>query len=280
MDATAILENVARRYAHLKTLSVDMISITESGDAHHSNRNSQKTKAWFEAPHKVRIEQTGPHGKIVVTNGVEVVFYFGRNHYSKAPQKPEFRQGEFRIPVLADAFLFARIAENISSVRLLNKAPGSVVLAVIYEPPKPQICWFSAPVRFTVDSGTNLISRVEAEVSIRMPTQSEAYVQKHAISYDNAVIDQPIPPETFELIPPEDDVVSRPRLGRVFSGSPHVQERTGETLTERYKLQIHGVELSIERRYTFSEDRRQLKIAEMATGPKGTTTHDFTLPWA
>jgi hypothetical protein len=215
-----------------------------------------------------------------VSDGVEIVFYFGRNHYSKAPQKPEFRQGEFRVPVVAEAFLFARIGENISSVRILNKAPGSVVLAVRYEPPKPNICWFSAPVLFTVDSGTNLISGIEAEVSIRMPTQSETYVQKHTITYGNAVIDEPIPPETFELIPPEDDVVSRPRLGRVFSGSPHAQERTGETLTEHYKLQIHGVELSIERSYTFSEDRRQLKITEMATGPKGTTTHDFALPWA
>ncbi len=56
MDAMTVLDSVARAYANLKTLSVEIVSVTESGDEVNSSRSIQRAKAWFEAPDKVRIE--------------------------------------------------------------------------------------------------------------------------------------------------------------------------------------------------------------------------------
>jgi hypothetical protein len=60
----------------------------------------------------------------------------------------------------------------------------------------------------------------------------------------------------------------------------HSHEWAGETLVERYKLRVHRVDLTFERRMTFSADRSELKVSERIIGPAGEDTHELSLPLA
>ena len=306
MDARSILENVAHAYSRLNTLSVEIISETESGDEASSNRGSLRTRAWFEAPHKIRIEQNGQNGILIVTDGADVHSYFAHaKRYSKRPHPAEFLPGSFqpRHAVFEGPppFLFSRLAETASSVNLVEETPDSVVLSVVYEPnPDLRIWWLSSPVQYRIDSRTNLISRIEAEVSHRIPAHDETRVRKYVISFVNAVVDEPVLAEIFQFVPPSDAIeasqAGRPggrvslRSGGGFAGSygsagekrtyesHHSHEWDGEVLIERYKLRLHGADVTFERRLTFSEDRRELRISETIASAKGQTDHDFVLP--
>ena len=206
MDARAILENVAHTYARLKTLSVEITSETESGDEASSNRGSRRARAWFEAPDKIRIEQSGQNGMLIVTDGAQVHSYAAHlNRYFKRPLPPEFLPGVFQ-PRHAlfgspPAFLFSRVAETISSVELIEETPDSVVLSVVYEPnPGPRICGLCSPLRCRIDSRTSLITRIEAEVSRRIPAHDETRVSKHSISFVNAAVNEPLLAEIFRFV--------------------------------------------------------------------------------
>ena len=58
----------------------------------------------------------------------------------------------------------------------------------------------------------------------------------------------------------------------------HSSEWLGKTYIQRHNLRLRGMDLSFERRLTFSEDGRELHIAERISGPKGQTQGDFTIP--
>ena len=63
----AVLESVARAYAELKTLSVEISNFAEWGDKGQSTRNSWWRKAWFEAPtHKLREKKPGDRTELKV----------------------------------------------------------------------------------------------------------------------------------------------------------------------------------------------------------------------
>ena len=59
MNAKTILETVADTYAKLSSFEVEILSTTESGDEDAFERSSQRARAFFVAPGKVRIEQSG-----------------------------------------------------------------------------------------------------------------------------------------------------------------------------------------------------------------------------
>jgi hypothetical protein len=129
-----------------------------------------------------------------------------------------------------------------------------------------------------------------------MPTEEEIITQKHSISFVNAVIDEPIPAEIFTFVPPADAVDASSAFGISGRGGRggsfplpdrkgHFEARDthewiGDTLLQRSKLRLHGVNLTLERRLTFSEDRRELKVVETITGPKGEKTLDLSVPLA
>ncbi len=155
----------------------------------------------------------------------------------------------------------------------------------------------SSPVVYSIDPRTRLVSRIEAEVSMRMPAQDLTRVSRHTVLFENAIVDEPISPEVFTFVPPADAVdASGPGGsggigfggggGGSFPGSGgdgryesrHHQEWEGETFVERCKLRVHGIDLSFERRLTFSEDRRELTVSERITGPQGEVSHDLLLP--
>jgi hypothetical protein len=51
-------------------------------------------------------------------------------------------------------------------------------------------------------------------------------------------------------------------------------------LIEQAKLRFHGFELTFERRLTLSGDRKELRIVERITGPKGETQRELSIPVA
>jgi outer membrane lipoprotein-sorting protein len=304
MEAIAFLETVAQTYANLKSLSVEMRSIIESGDETSSSRGEHRTKAWFEAPDKVRIESSGRNGMVLTTDGMDLHSFFTLpKRYSKSPAfSRKFVPGLFRpdhasLGATPPPFLFSRIADKVTSADISAGEPGSVLIAVTYEQMPHALLWLSSPVQYWIDSKTQMVSRMEGETSMRMPAQDHTTKSKHAISFVNAIIDEPIAAEVFRFTPPADAVdASDPRGGCGISigggggGSfqgpggegrfehRHSHEWVGDTLIERYKLRMHGIDLTFERRLTFSEDRRELKVSERIIGPNGEATHDLSLP--
>ena len=55
-------------------------------------------------------------------------------------------------------------------------------------------------------------------------------------------------------------------------------EWEGQTLVEHSRWKLRGVTLTFDRRLTFSSDKKELQIAERASGPAGEVRHDSTLP--
>jgi len=302
----AVLESIARAYAELKTLSAEIVSVTESKDDGSSSRGEHRTKVWFEAPDKVRIETSGRNGMILVSDGVELHTFFALpKRYSKSPAfARKFVPGEFRpehasLGATPPPFLFSRIADKVVSVEVLAEEAASLLLSVNYEQMSHPHLWLSSPVQYSIDSKTRLVSRMEGEVSVRMPRWDHETARKHTISFVNAVIDGPIVPDVFTFTPPADAVEAShpPGTGWGFSGGGRAgvlqrpggrgrfarhraYEWEGETLIERSDIKMHDVDLIFERRLTLSEDRSELKVSERIIGPAGEVTHDLSVPLA
>jgi outer membrane lipoprotein-sorting protein len=292
MEAMAVLESVARAYAGLKTLSVEIVNFAESGDEGQSTRNSWRCKAWFEAPNKLREEKPGANGSVLVNDGVNhYLFWMSTKVYSKHAVRDRYLQGLFdpghvQLGDNSPAFLFPRIADTVVSAEILEEGRASILISVDYEPALYPARWFSSPVQYWIDPKTHLVSRLEAEISMQMHNYVD--VRRHTVSYVDAVIDEPIPLELFTFTPPA-DAVDPSDPSRTSSGDSgvsvtvhggHTHEWVGETLVERYELSARGAGFTFERRLTFSEDRRELKVSETITGPTGDVKYDLSVPLA
>jgi len=51
-------------------------------------------------------------------------------------------------------------------------------------------------------------------------------------------------------------------------------------LIERSKLKLHGLDLAFERRLTLSDVRKEMRVVERITGPKGQTEREVSVPVA
>jgi hypothetical protein len=84
MDSAGLLSTVAATYASLETVAVELLITNESNDGERINRSEQRAKGWFATPDKVRIERGGQRGSVIVTNGVDLHHWFGRQErYSR-----------------------------------------------------------------------------------------------------------------------------------------------------------------------------------------------------
>jgi hypothetical protein len=312
MNASAVLQEVARTYGNLQSLSTEIVSIDESGDEDSFSRSERRGVAFFVAPDRIRIEDGGRRGTVIVTNGTDLHTYFGApKRYSRTTvQRPDLLPGWFRpeFPGAGPVFLFSRIAEQVIEAQILREEPflshGSEtscqIVSVTYEPsPHPGLT-VTSPVTFWVDSGTRLILRMDGEITHRMPAQAETHTNKRVVSFWHVAMNGPISADTFEYTPPADAVDTsdpRGRGGCVSGGGGggnasfgpdkskwvenwHSHDWAGDTLIERDKLRLGGIDLTFERRLTFSEDRRELRVSERITGPTGQTQHDASIPVA
>ena len=166
--------------------------------------------------------------------------------------------------------------------------------------PSPHVGFSATPLTVWVDSGKNLVSRLQGDITLRIPAHDETPTNKVTLRVARACIDQPISQETFEFTPPPDVLdTSDPgnRGGRIGSGGGgggnrfdagkggqfenwHSHDWAGSTLIETSRLKLHGFNLAFERRLTISDDRREMRIVERVTTPAGTTEREISLPLA
>ncbi len=95
--------------------------MTETGDEDSFSRNGERTKACSEAPDKVRTEQRGRQGIVLVSDGVHTHYLTSNpgfpNRYSKsAASARRFFQASFGLRAepfgSPPPFLFSRIADK------------------------------------------------------------------------------------------------------------------------------------------------------------------------
>jgi hypothetical protein len=296
MDARVLLESVGAVYAALQSLTVDIVSISEQGDADASSRNEHRTKAYYQSPDQVRIEQRGLRGHITVCNGSVIRHYIPMaNRYSQTP----FRGGHSGpgcfnpdFPLGRDTFRFDRIAETTSPAEMLTSEPGHYRVRASYEPP-PELAVRQAhsPITFLIDADSSLVKQMEGTMSHRMPTHDEVRTTRQTLVFSGAILNEPIPPEMFEFSPPPDCIEMPGRGGGFVGGGSgsgrgggaqgsyetwHSNDWTGDTLIEQFKLRRGELNLIFERRVLFSAS--ELDITERISGAKEPFERRFNVP--
>jgi outer membrane lipoprotein-sorting protein len=292
MDARALLETVAETYAKLESFEVEILSTSESGDEDLFQRNSRRARAFFSAPDKVRIEQGGRHATITISDGVEIQHYFrAQKHYwSGAIQPGQPLPGLFRAaqPLNGETFLFQQITERVVTAETLEDRTDLQVVSVSYDPASlPAFFVSRSPVTFWIDKRTGLVSRMESEMVHRLAPDRERVSNNVRFEYAHTFVNQTIPPQAFQYVPPADAVAPmnlRAGSGSSYSG-PDEKKRfdawrysqwDGDVFVDRFELKIRGVELNFERRVSFADQK--VNVAERITGPRGPTEHHSSIP--
>jgi hypothetical protein len=86
MDAPQLLAAAAQAYENLESLSAAIVCVNESGDQDSFKRSEQRSKAYYQKPDKVRLEQGGARGSVYVSDGAFFHSYFSyAKRYSKQP---------------------------------------------------------------------------------------------------------------------------------------------------------------------------------------------------
>ncbi len=234
MDAFEVLQNVARTYAGLKTLSVDVVSVTEIEDEGSSTRTAERTKAWFEAPNKVRMEKRGRQGTLLVSDGI-VTYHLSiaADRYVKGgPYFGDFFPGLFlpNYGTLGGAtppFLFARIAENVASAEIVVAGADILQISVTYPPqPADARCWLNSPIRYSINSGTGLLTQIEGEGAVRMSSRDPITISRHSISFSNAIVNASLPPDVFKFSAPPNAMEVDPRRRTTMTQRAGAQARS------------------------------------------------------
>lgn len=155
---------------------MNVISVTELEDESSSTQTAERTTAWFEAPNKVRMERRGSQGTLLVSDGLVPYFLsVAADRYVKGgPYVGDFFPGLFlpnygTLGGVTPPFLFARIAENVASAEIAVAETDNLQISVAYQPqPADARWWLSSPVRYSIDSGTGLLTQIEGEGAVRM----------------------------------------------------------------------------------------------------------------
>ncbi len=265
----SLLLAVGETYANLKSLSTEVLVMTESGDAETFDRNQRKTNAFFEAPDKIRIEQR--RGHLTVFDGLHSHHYLPHaNRYWKSPARSLAGLFQAHSPILSDStFLFKDISKWVIRAESLPDESGAAVVSVLYDTDWDHIM---PTVRFWVHPETRLILRAEGVISPRRPFPFDRTIST-TLRFNHIAVNQPIPPETFTFTPPEGvevEVMGPCGVGPVSGSTGEMRMSSRET--------IFGIHLEFERRLKISDDRKDLHIMERITTPAGQTEHELTVP--
>ena len=114
----ALLSTIAEAYSNLKSLEAEILHVQESGDVEARNTTSTRARVFFASPDKVRTQQSGPAGRLVICDGAQIHTHFLQTkHYSSRPFPPgDLPPGSFRplFPWLSESvFLFHGISEHV-----------------------------------------------------------------------------------------------------------------------------------------------------------------------
>jgi len=294
MDARTLLAAVAETYAKLDSFEVEIVSTAESGDEDNFNRNTRRTRAMFAAPNKIRMEQSGRRGILMVSDGVDIHhFHRGPKHYFAGSVQPgQPLPGSFS-PQQPSAngmtFLFSRIAENVAAAEMLDDGSEAQVVSVTYEPAlRPSFIVSASPVTFRIDKRTKLVSRMEGEVIHSMPPDGDRLASRNTSEFAHAFVNETIPPQTFEYAPPVgviDHANQRPGGGSSYNGPDekkrfetwHYSNWEDDAFVDQFELKIRGLEINFERRVTFVD--QNVNVEEKIVGPLGPTERELSIPY-
>ena len=309
MDARALLQATATAYGRLRTLDAE---IRVSNDTDEGATGSHyRVKALYAAPDRYRFETVGKRADVTVTSGAEALHYwaamkqFRRSSAVSTSQikglfNPDFPGGV--------AYLFPRIAEKIANVEVVRKELAEsngthvhcVVLAVSYDSLGHAPWMPMGPVSFWISSETGLVLRMECTSSRRAPAEDEITITRQTLEFVRLVVNESIDSSMFVLEPPKGALdTSNPAAPGCFTGTgsggsgggyaevrpdgSRFERRSsstwiGETLVESSKMKIHGLTLECDRRYIFSDDKKDLRIEETVSGPLGENKLVHTIP--
>ena len=308
MDARALLESVSEAYRNLNSFEAQAIAITESREDgfHHSE---QPVRFCYVAPNQMRLEQ-GRRGMLFVSDGRDLhILFAGPNRYSKAPlPRPHPLPGVFnpQFPYGSNnsTFLFPNLVERVAEGEILRCESLAIegvettcdVVSVTYEPP-PHTgpITHTTPFLFWVDSETRMILRTEFEMTMQFPRHGER-TTKHALVLTRLTKNGAIDPAVFVFTPPSEAeaIPQGTFVGGVGGGSSlrttgdgkqrigHWRSHNweGDTLVEHSRLTLLGHEITMERRWTLSEDKTEMRVRDRIESPKGPIEREFTIPLA
>jgi outer membrane lipoprotein-sorting protein len=217
MDPRALLESVAEAYRNLKTLQGHALSIGCTEDEGTSQRSEARLQFFYAAPARIRIEQPGRLGSVLVSDGLELKSYFvpHRRYFRNPAPPPSDLPGVF-MPELPWAggqgpFLFGTISGRVQAAEILPDEPvpldGAEIpchgLSVTYEPSHAAFSGANRPVRFWIDARSRLVLRMEGEVELHHARDGATTVSRRTLAITRLVADAPIPAGVFEFTPPE-----------------------------------------------------------------------------
>ena len=313
MESLQLLKAVADQYVHLQSLKAEFLEISESRSDGSSQRNERRTIVHYAAPNRVRIEQAGGAGAITVSDGDHVHHYFREiKRYSKqALPEPDFLPGRFRpeYPISGDAgtFLYHRIHERVVEATILREETLNVggietpcqVVTVTYQPP-PQGGLFLSPHLF--NSGSIHGHWQWCGGRADSPPAARPHRVAHTSEHTNLVTcwdaGRTIPAEIFHFeVPPDALDISNPS-GRgmhidgrrrgftdLADGEKSISHQSqhawnGDVFVEQEEWTFRGHRITFERRWTLSEDGREVRISERIVGPKGEQKRTIAIPVA
>lgn len=286
-DAAGVLARVASAYAHLRTLSAQIVLTTESETEDSRHVSEVRNRGYFEAPDRIRVDT---REMVSVLNGNELTVHFLRsNSYGRhSVTDPQRRPGVFNpgVPGTTNpVLLFDRIADRVATAKMVDE-PG-LSLEVTYDDSHVPAAFRSAvrssPMLFQVDSETGLIKRAAWTATFQRPDYGDPIVQKLTLTYRDLHIDEPIPPGIFDyVVPPEAEQLPTGAGGRGFISfpgrHPRVSQVNSDESFDQVSTHFRGIAVSIQRRIRLSADGRELLIREEITTPAGTTHRESQIP--
>jgi hypothetical protein len=217
MDARALLDSVAAAYVRLETLQGEALSIGQTEEEGWSQRTEARLKFYYAAPGRIRVEQPGRLGSVMVSDGVELKSFFAphRRYFRHPAPSPDELPGVF-LPELPMAgghgpFLFGTIGRRVLDAEVLREEKLAVdgveiacrVVSALYEPSRSVFAGANRPVRFWIDARTGLVLRMEGEVDLQHHGELATGVGRRILAVTRIVADHPIPAGVFEFTPPE-----------------------------------------------------------------------------
>jgi hypothetical protein len=294
MDARALLVDVAATYRGLRSLSVEALSQTESGDADEGSTSHHKVQFLYRAPNHFRSEHLGAHGNLQLSDGERLHQSFGGGFPGHTPRYaanplPELlkRPHVFRWDAPfgnGESFLFHAIAEHVAHAEHVREEDGCHVISVAYEPPPFRHVESRAPVLFWIRIGDQIVMRQQGEVGHRHPASDDVRWQRHDVTVQQIEVNGLIDAEAFVFTPPA-GATEMPdgRCGITMSGGGGFMreekgtgrrfehwgshEWDGDTLVQRSRWRMRGLDLNFERRLTFSPDESELRVVERVRAP-------------
>lgn len=309
MNAQTLLNSVGATYRELKTLEVECLLITESGDKDHSSRGEQRIQAFYKAPQLIRIQQGGRRGSTTVADGDVVHHYFGmpppgRYVKSHTPPSADMLPGMFRpeFPIGHNAiFLFHHIEERVQETSVLGQEDcadnACHVVAARYAPSlHPALIDSDTPIIYWIDTRTLLVRQMQGTISHRMPAGDEVHTSQIRQVSTKTDANADLPLEIFDYAPPPSALTELgPLRGGGFvsggggggmaelgpDGRRFEQRQShhwdGRSLVQTARLRFDDLDVSFERRFTLSEDRKELRMLERISGPAEEVERDYTI---